>query len=799
MNTIKKKHFLFRRYGQNAQQSLLFLVRLNGYMNKACFLMLWLGSWHAFAQHIPDDNFAAAIRSNCPSCIDINDNLTVNAASIFYLDVSSKNIQDLTGIKGLCGLNIFYCLDNQISGVPTLPNSLQTFHCGNNQVSSLPTLPAGLRELYCYNNQLHGLPVLPNSLEVIWCYDNLLNNLPSLPNNLKVLWCYDNNLMTLPSLPNGLSQLYCQHNQLTSLPVLSNNLIIFWCNHNLITTLPTLPATLAELACNDNQLSALPALPSSVVVLRCQGNQITCFPQLPVDLVFLRFDVDKISCLPNQPTYTNYFNTQDQSIPAPPTCSVSVVSGPTINGSVCGGSSVLLSAQATGVGSMNVRWQRRGVAENSFKDVIDTSASYISGNVTTYSPILSKVDNGARYRAVFSVCIVEGLTSAAQVIVNTPNLQASSNSPVCIGSSIRLSASGGVSYTWNGPSFNSTMQNPTRMNATSTINITPSSVNICIGQPFNLSSNGNPSASAYSWKGPNNFSSTNQNISAIAGFSGPFGIYSLTVTIGSCTASRTSEVKNGAPLNAGIEGVVCVGGTLQLTARGISSYSWTRQASNFSSTLQNPVIPSAKLTDGGAYLVVGRNGSCTASTMVLVIVTNPSINASFTVSPNPIVSGSPLTLSAVSATGSYSWSGPSGGLGSSRTVTINPFTSSKNGTYRLTLTSGLCKGYTEKLLTTSSSTRIAGGENMEEQLIQVKVWENPTKGRLKVEVSLPDAEAVLLSWIDYQGLRLETWSSKEIKEIHHLELDVEAYKEGMYMLRVETPTRQKTVKVLRLD
>lgn len=57
-------------------------------------------NFNACAQHIPDTNFANAIRSACPTYIDVSNNLLPPAASLTNLDVSGKNIADLTGIGG---------------------------------------------------------------------------------------------------------------------------------------------------------------------------------------------------------------------------------------------------------------------------------------------------------------------------------------------------------------------------------------------------------------------------------------------------------------------------------------------------------------------------------------------------------------------------------------------------------------------------------------------------------------------------------------------------------------------------
>ncbi len=73
---------------------------------------------------------------------------------------------------------------------------------------------------------------------------------------------------------------------------------------------------------------------------------------------------------------------------------------------------------------------------------------------------------------VYSVTVTNAngctVSLTTNVVVNAlPNAMASSNSPVCVDQSINLTASGGTNYSWSGPGgFTSTLQNPTRTNAT---------------------------------------------------------------------------------------------------------------------------------------------------------------------------------------------------------------------------------------------------------------------------------------------------------------------------------------------
>jgi len=54
-------------------------------------VLFWTGLiCNSLAQNIPDANFAAAIRSQCPTCIDASNNLLPPAASLTELNLYNK-------------------------------------------------------------------------------------------------------------------------------------------------------------------------------------------------------------------------------------------------------------------------------------------------------------------------------------------------------------------------------------------------------------------------------------------------------------------------------------------------------------------------------------------------------------------------------------------------------------------------------------------------------------------------------------------------------------------------------------
>jgi Leucine-rich repeat (LRR) protein len=279
----------------------------------------------ACAQNIPDTNFANAIRSTCPTCIDATNNLLPPAASLTALDVSNKNISDLTGIGGFTSLLQLNCANNQLTKLPPLPKLLIGLFCEINQITELPPLPNGLIVIYCQSNKISYLPTIPSSLQRLMCGANQLKELPSLPDNLSHLFCYSNQLTSLPTLKN-VAYLDCKDNSLGALPPLPNKLFVLYCSNNQLKMLPPIPISLRELYCNNNQLTSLPELqPSAIAMtqfyfLHCYNNPLTCLPLLPNSLLSLYIDTDKIKCLPNHINGLQIRDANNNPIPTPPLC-----------------------------------------------------------------------------------------------------------------------------------------------------------------------------------------------------------------------------------------------------------------------------------------------------------------------------------------------------------------------------------------------------------------------------------------------------------------------------------------------
>jgi uncharacterized repeat protein (TIGR01451 family) len=150
---------------------------------------------------------------------------------------------------------------------------------------------------------------------------------------------------------------------------------------------------------------------------------------------------------------------------------------------------------------------------------------------------------------------------------------------------------------------------------------------VCEGGTINLLASSAPSGSTFTWSGPNGFFSTEQSPVITDATLDDAGTYILTVKLNQNLATDTVSVQVfptlTAPVASSNGNQICAGDTLKLFGSGEAgvTYSWTGP-NQFTSSLQNPVIPNASAALNGEYiLTISRNG-CTALDTVLVTLQN---------------------------------------------------------------------------------------------------------------------------------------------------------------------------------
>jgi len=334
----------------------------------------------------------------------------------------------------------------------------------------------------------------------------------------------------------------------------------------------------------------------------------------------------------------------------------------------------------------------------------------------------------------YSLTITVGGCASASgttiVVVNSPPLPAvvSSNSPVCVGSTINLTSTlivGGV-YSWTGPNgFTSALQNPSILNstlaaagtyslivtvggcsstsATTVVTLIPapaaptlsSNSPRCIGTTLSFTT---PTivGATYAWTGPNGFTSALQNPSILNVTALAAGTYSLTVTVNGCSSVIGTTVVVITPTPAtplpNSNSPICLGNTLNLTSTTVvgATYAWTGP-NGFTSALQNPTILNATLLAAGTYSLTITVGGCPSAIATTIVVVNPPPAPAVVSSNSPVCVGATINLTSTLIIGGvYAWTGPNAFTSALQNPSILNSTLAAAGTYSLTVTVGGC-------------------------------------------------------------------------------------------------------------
>ena len=171
------------------------------------------------------------------------------------------------------------------------------------------------------------------------------------------------------------------------------------------------------------------------------------------------------------------------------------------------------------------------------------------------------------------------------------------------------------------------------------------------------------------------------------------GIYNFYYEFNGCGDTIEVTVNSGASLpTISGDASVCEGEDINLTTDFVvgGTYTWSGP-DGFSSSAQNPTIPSATLAKDGQYtLIVSANG-CDSGMGTFDVEVKPLPIATPS-NDGPICEGEDLQLSAVTVPGgTYSWSGPDGFNTTAQNPTISGVTLAKAGTYTLIVFENGCQ------------------------------------------------------------------------------------------------------------
>jgi PKD repeat protein len=216
---------------------------------------------------------------------------------------------------------------------------------------------------------------------------------------------------------------------------------------------------------------------------------------------------------------------------------------------------------------------------------------------------------------------------------------------------------------------------------------------VCQGSTLNLSAT-TVAGTTYSWTGPNGFTSNVQNPVINNASQAAAGTYSMTATLNGCTstASTTDVVVNALPVSTFTNSpslIITNNNTTFTPTLSGASYSWVfDQGTPATSTAINPIVQWSNAGNYDVTLTVTDNNGCTSTTKQVVAVSNctPGIPASdFTWLPSSPKAGQTVTFNPTTTGATYDWSFTGGSITTSTDENPDVIWSA-SGSYNVSLT-----------------------------------------------------------------------------------------------------------------
>lgn len=349
-------------------------------------------------------------------------------------------------------------------------------------------------------------------------------------------------------------------------------------------------------------------------------------------------------------------------------------------------------------------------------------------------------------------------TTYALIKPNPPLPILGSLVPLCSGNPLNLTATDtpGCTYYWTGPNgFTSTDQNPvidpasTRATGTYSViatlygcvspmamefvavdstpvipTLVASNSPICAGDTLFLTASSPTTGISYVWTGPLSFYSPLQNTFLAGTTTAASGVYTVTVTLGTCTSYTVIPVlvkPTPAMTSLSSNAPICSGNTLNLTTTFAplgGTYYWAGPNS-FTSTLQNPSINPAYTPATGTYTVTETLNGCISApaTLYVEIDSTPEVPVATSNSPGApgmsICEGDTLKLFATDGTPGvrYYWEGPDLFTSSVQNPIVVNVPLSATGVYTVTAILGACSTSAITTVTITPTPQITATSN----------------------------------------------------------------------------------------
>lgn len=339
-----------------------------------------------------------------------------------------------------------------------------------------------------------------------------------------------------------------------------------------------------------------------------------------------------------------------------------------------------------------------------------------------------------------------------------------------------------------------TAYNTVTVNATPVMPMVSSNSPICFGDTLYLTAMGN--GPTYTWHGPANFSATQQNPQINGVTTNNAGTYGVIASNGSCAAdtvfTTVSVQAQLQPPTATANSPLCVGDTLHLTASGSpGTYLW-QGPGGFGSSQQNPQLNGVSLANAGVYIVRAVLGDCEsepASVPVNVLTIAPATitvnaNTGTYIQPGQLVVFNAFTTNAGSNP-TFAWFINSVIVPGATTSTYSTTTLQSNDKVSVAVYSNNpCAQPNAD--TADYQVYYTGIGNVQNTLQGIILYPNPTQGALHLQGNLPGNKA-LVEVYNTLGQRVHTATLEAAN--HKLDATIQLDKSlasGLYQVRVSS-------------
>jgi hypothetical protein len=314
---------------------------------------------------------------------------------------------------------------------------------------------------------------------------------------------------------------------------------------------------------------------------------------------------------------------------------------------------------------------------------------------------------------------------------------------------------------------------------------------VCAGNPINLTATSIANAS-YSWSGPN-FTASVQNPVLTNSTTAMSGIYTVFATVAGCSSGEgsTNVAVNPIPaapkLSSDPALAACFGDSLRFFAADVLNgvFEWTGPV-GFGSNQQNPVLFIKSTAQGGTYTAKVTKLGCTSEGADLVISVHASPTTSSINGLGDVKRTDNVTYSVTGSAGStYNWLLTGGSIVSGAgTNTVNVVWSVV-GTGNITVietNSAGCKGILQsKSVNVAPATGILENKQTDNW---AKFYPNPVLNQLTIEVNKASEKPLQISLIDLTGRLVQTIELTDANGQTNYQLDLGTIKSGVYLLEL---------------